>query len=99
MEFKVVIAESAIADLREIVRYIAADDPVIASRVADRLLDEALTLGDFPERCPWFDKAAGIRKAVLAPYLIFFTVERSPQRVVNVIHFWHGAREHPDFRG
>jgi plasmid stabilization system protein ParE len=88
--YKVVIAQSAIEDLQEIVSYIAQDDPQVAIRVGNKLIDHALTLGAFHERCPLFDTAQGIRKTVAAPYLIIFTVE-------NIIHFWHGARQYPDF--
>ena len=97
MGCKVVIADSAIDDLRGIVAFIAQDDPTIAARVGNRLIDFALALGDFPERCPFFDEARGIRKTVLSPYLIFFTVDRTWPESVNVIHFWHGARQYPDF--
>ena len=97
MGFKVVIADSAIDDLREIVAYIARDDPQVAVRVGNKLIDYALTLAAFPERCPFFDEARGIRKAVAAPYLIFFTVGHAPPASVNVIHFWHGARRYPQF--
>ena len=75
MAYKVVIAQSAIEDLQEIVSYIAQDDPQVANRVGNKLIDHALTLGAFPERCPLFDTAQGIRKTVAAPYLIFFTVD------------------------
>jgi plasmid stabilization system protein ParE len=35
MDFKVLIAESAIADLREIVEFVAQDDPPVAARLAN----------------------------------------------------------------
>ena len=69
MAYKVVIAQSAIEDLQEIVSYIAQDDPQVAIRVGKKLIDHALTLEAFPERCPLFDTAQGIRKTVAAPYL------------------------------
>lgn len=97
MGYKVVIADSAIEDLREIVAYIARDDPRIAVRVGNKLIDFALSLGAFPERCPFFDEARGIRKTVTASYLIFFTVEHTWPGSVNIIHFWHGARQYPEF--
>lgn len=96
MGYKVVIADSAIENLREIVAFIAQDDPAVAVRVGNKLIDEALTLDQMPARCPIFDLARGVRKMVVAPYLIFFTVDDSAA-AVNVIHFWHGARQYPDF--
>jgi hypothetical protein len=41
--------------------------------------------------------ARGMRKAVVAPSLIFFTVEHASAATVDVIHFWYGARRYPEF--
>jgi len=56
MGFKVLIAESAIDDLKSIVEFVAEDDPSAAVRLADKLINHALTLANFPARHPVFDR-------------------------------------------
>jgi len=48
MDFKVLIADSAIADLKEIVEFVAADNPEVASRLGKKLLAHALSLAHYP---------------------------------------------------
>ena len=96
MDFKVLIAESAITDLREIVEFVAQDNPQIAARLGECLVNRALTLARMPERFPFHDQQRGIRKMPLPPFLIFYTCEQT-SGVVNILHFWHGARRSPLF--
>ena len=96
MDFKVLIADSAVEDLREIVEFVAEDDPQAAERLANKLIDCALDLHALPYRCPVFDERRVIRKMTVPPYLIFYTCDES-RRIVNIIHFWHGARRWPSF--
>jgi toxin ParE1/3/4 len=96
MDFKVLIADSAIADLKEIVEFVAADNPEAASRVGEKLLAHALTLFTFPERFPFHDKQRGIRKMPVSPFLIYYQCDEETS-VVNILHFWHGARRRPEF--
>lgn len=98
MDFKVLIADSAIEDLREIVDFVSEDDLHAAERLANKLIDCALNLRALPYRCPVFDQRRGIRKMTVSPYLIFYTCDDSP-RSVNIIHFWHAARRRPSFDG
>jgi plasmid stabilization system protein ParE len=50
MDFKVLIADSAIADLKEIVEFVAADNPEAAIRLGEKLLSHALSLAAFAHR-------------------------------------------------
>ncbi|MEI8341183.1 MAG: type II toxin-antitoxin system RelE/ParE family toxin [Verrucomicrobiota bacterium] len=97
MDFKVLIADSAIGDLRAIVEFVAEDDPIAAARLADKLINHALNLAVFPTRHPIFDRERKIHKMAVPPYLIFYTCEEQVH-VVNIIHIWHGARRSPDFQ-
>jgi hypothetical protein len=54
-----------------------------------------MSLANLPERHAFHDKRRGVRKMPLAPYLIFYTCDKAA-RVVNILHFWHGARRWPD---
>ena len=96
MEFKVLIAESAIADLKEIVEFVAQDDQDAAARVGEKLIAHAMRLTTMPARFPIHDSGRGIRKMSLSPFVIFYTAD-DREGVVNVLHFWHGARRPPRF--
>ena len=48
MDFKVLIADSAIADLKQIVEFVAEDNPEAAIRLGEKLLGHALSLATFP---------------------------------------------------
>lgn len=97
MDFKVLIAESAIADLNEIIEFVAQDDAGAANRLGHKLIDQALALRTFPARFPFHDERRGIRRMPLPPFLVFYACDEV-SRVVSVLHFWHGARQPPPFR-
>lgn len=72
MGFKVLITDGALADLQEIVQYVAKDDPQAAERPGKRLIVRAMSLAYLPERYAFHDAVRGIRKVPLSPYLIFY---------------------------
>ena len=61
MDFKVLIAESAIADLKEIVEFVAQNDADAATRLGNKLIAHALSLQTMPQRFPFHDQQRGIR--------------------------------------
>ena len=96
MDFKLLIAESAIADLKQIVEFIADDNRTAAARVGEKLLEHALTLATMPERFPLHDRARDIHKMSAPPFLIFYNIDKA-KGAVNILHFWHSARRSPQF--
>ena len=96
MDFKVLIADSALADLKEIVEFVAEDNREAAIRLGEKLVAHALSLSTMPERFPFHDERRGIRKMPLPPFLIFYACDETAS-VVNILHFWHGARQRPEF--
>ena len=98
MDFKVLITDSAIADLRKIVQFVAHDDRTAALRLGEKLISRAMRLATMPDRFAFHDPARGIRKMPLPPYLIFYTIDTA-SRFVSILHFWHGARRNPEFLG
>ncbi|MGA7275820.1 MAG: type II toxin-antitoxin system RelE/ParE family toxin [Candidatus Udaeobacter sp.] len=58
MDFKVLIADSAIADLKEIVQFAAQHNPDAALRLGEKLVD----------RFPSHDRGRGIRKWSSGPF-------------------------------
>ena len=96
MDFKVLIADRAIADLKEIVEFVAEDNPDAAIRLGEKLIAHTMTLARMPQRFGFHDQQRGIRKMPLPPFLIFYTCDETAS-VVNILHFWHGARRSPQF--
>jgi len=96
MDFKVLIADSAIADLKDIVEFVAQHNPYAALRLGEKLVDRASSLRAMPQRFPFHDRCRGIRKMVVRPFRMFYTCDEA-SRIVNILHFWHGAPRPPDF--
>jgi len=94
MDCAVVYSEAALADLEQVTAFIAADNPEVAAKFANRLVDLAESLRSFSERGRPVKKWPGVRVLVLSPYLIFYHFEK-PSNTVEILRFWHGARD-PD---
>ena len=72
MDFRVQIKEPAIADLAEIVSFIAQDNPGAAAALGNNLLDAALSFAQTPHKGSPYPNLAGIRKLTLRPFKIFY---------------------------
>jgi plasmid stabilization system protein ParE len=55
-------------------------------------VDFAESLQSMPERGRSVKKWPSVRVLVLAPYLIFYRFERA-SNTVEILRFWHGARD------
>jgi addiction module RelE/StbE family toxin len=87
--------EAAIADIEEIVAYIAADNPVAARQVASGLYDAAARLGSHP-RIGRRGRSRGTRELVVPslPFIIAYRIRAGRVEVIRVIHgrrSWHRA--------
>ena len=96
MGFKVLIADSALTDLKEIVEFVAHDDPTAAIRLGEKLIERALSLQTLPARFSFHDQVREIRKVTVPPYLIFYRSDESTM-TMSILHFWHSARRSPQF--
>jgi toxin ParE1/3/4 len=94
VDYEVVLTEPARDDLREIVAFIAQDNPHAAVTFRDRLIAEAETLIRFPQRGRFMRRRGNVRKLVCRPYLILYRIAKS-QRTVEILRFWHSARGTP----
>ena len=96
MDFKIIISQPAIDDLKSIVSYIAPHNPVAASRMGAELLKRTRILASLPEigRRPPESSHPDVREIIYRSFRIFYRV-KPDQRVVEVIRFWHGARGFP----
>lgn len=89
---RVVLTKEALADLDEIGRWIARDDPGRADRFVDALERRCAALSRHPKRYPvaHLTGSEEIRKRGFRRYLIFFRVERD---AVDILRIVHGARD------
>ena len=83
-------------DLREIVSFIAADNPALAETFGYRLMSKVDVLANFPliGRVVPEENDENIREIILRPYRIVYQVLPA-QEVVAIARVWHGARGEP----
>lgn len=85
---RVVLADSAHADLEEITDWIGADDWGSAESFRRALLDKCKTLGSNARRYPLVLRAGArhLRKLGYRDYLIFYRVLETQVEVVRIVH-------------
>ena len=96
MDFKLVWTPLARDDLREIVSYIARDNPGAALRVGKRILSSVEPLKNMPRmgrKVPERQDET-IREIVRGNYRIIYRV-REDQQAIEIWRIWHGARGTP----
>jgi toxin ParE1/3/4 len=85
-------SKRAQADLLEIWLGIAAENPIAADRVFDRIEARVSQLENSPEAGPRrLDIAPTARALVVRPYLVLYRV--LPKSVVQIVRVLHGARK------
>lgn len=94
MDYRLVYAEKALTDLEEIVRYIAQDDELAASRFGSSMLSHVELLTRFPRMGGVVRKRPSVRKLVHSPFLIYYQV-RNAEHEIEILHIRHGARKPP----
>jgi len=97
MAHQIIWSLQARDDLREIVTFIAADNPVVAESFGFRLMSKVDVLANFPQigRVVPEENDENIREIVLRPYRIIYQVLPA-QQVVAIARIWHGARGEPE---
>src|SRR5688572_11385413 len=93
MKYKVVVSPTAEADLDDIFRFIAHDNPTAAGKFVAAVRSKMKALAQMPARCPPApeDGMGGleIRQLIFHSYRILFTID---VRTVRVLRVRHGAR-------
>jgi addiction module RelE/StbE family toxin len=99
MGFKVILTPQSLDDLKEIVAYIAKDNPGRARIFGNELIDHALSVATFPElgRIVPEIGAPSVREIVRGAYRIIYEIY-SDQQTIYVLRFWHGARGGPEVK-
>jgi plasmid stabilization system protein ParE len=93
-EFELRMTSQAARDLREIVAYIARDNPAAAERFGLALVEKAELLKSFPMLGKKVKGREEDRVLVEEPVLIFYLPDIAAG-VIIIKRFWHGARGTP----
>lgn len=97
MAFKIIWSLQARDDLRDIVSFIAADNPTVAESFGFLLMSKVDVLANFPQigRVVPEQKDENIREIIVRPYRIVYRVIAKNQ-IVAIVRLWHGARGEPE---
>lgn len=97
MAFQIIWSQTAVEDLREIVQYIAVDDPAAAANLAERIISRIETASDLPFSNRAVPERAdrSVREVILKPYRIIYEVD-DKRRAVHLLRIWHAARGAPN---
>ena len=90
-------SRDALDDLKKQLVYIAADDPITASRVVDRLRKAAAQLEDFATGRPGRVTGTYEKSVTGLPYVISYEiVPRDAGKVIAILRVIHTARDWPE---
>ncbi len=100
MAHQIIWSLQARDDLREIVAYIAADNPTVAESFGYQLMAKVDLLAKFPRlgRVVPEESNENIHEPILRPYRIVYQVIPT-QQVAAIARIWHGARGEPEVPG
>ena len=96
MDYRILYTQRALNDLAEIIGHIAEDDAEAASRFGSSLLDHVDLLTRFPHMGSIIRKRSRVRKLLHSPILAYYQIQEE-KRLIEVLHFRHGARKPPKF--
>jgi plasmid stabilization system protein ParE len=110
MARKVIWSDEAIADLADLVRHIAADDPAAAERMGRKIFERTRVLEDFPLTGRMVPEAAdpAVREVIVGPYRVIYELIHRWADAGGVARLARGARPagilrltpaHPVFTG
>ena len=94
MEYKILFTEDALRDLEDILDYIRADNEAAAESFGSALLDHVELLQDFPHIGTAVPQRRNVRKILHSPVQIYYRIDE-PKKLIEILHFWHGARTDP----
>ncbi len=97
MAYKLIWSPVSRDDLRDIVRFIARDNPERADSFAYELMAQTDMLQEHPEigRSVPEHRDATVREIIFRPYRIVYRVDHA-RKVVQIARVWHAARGTPN---
>ena len=99
MAFRIVWSATGIEDLKEIVRYVAMDNPEAAGHLAGRILIHIENASNLPRSNRTVPEKADedIREAILKPYRIIYQVNDT-RNSIHILRIWHASRGDPELQ-
>jgi len=93
MDYQVVWTESAKADLKQLVTYIAEDNPSAAERFGLAIIEKIESVGEYPRigRVVPEENNENLRELPYSPYRLIYEIHDNI-RVVYVVRIWHSYR-------
>ena len=97
MAYALIWSPAARDDLRDLVRFIARDNPDRAASFGLQLIQRAETIQQFPEmgRIVPEQRDPCVRQIVVRPYRVIYRLRHESQ-LIEVVRVWHGARGEPE---
>jgi addiction module RelE/StbE family toxin len=99
MDYKVIWTDEAIADLRQIVTFISAHNPIAAVKFGETLIQKSMILAAHPRFGRMLRKVQNdsLRELIVPPYRVIYEIN-DKDSVVYIRLIWHGARQEPEIR-
>ena len=94
-EYQIKLDKAAIRNLENIYYYIAENlqEPQIANRLINQMLNSITILKYFPEAFPKFKNSNQIRKLVFKNYNILYSVNKKSKEVY-ILHIYYKSRNY-----
>ena len=97
MAYKLIWSPVARDDLRDLVRFIAMDNPDRAATFGFHVIHRAEKVQDFPEMGRMVPERHDpcIREIIVRPYRVIYRVSHERQ-MIEFVRVWHAARGEPE---
>jgi toxin ParE1/3/4 len=95
MGWHVILTEPALADLENIVAFIATSNPAAATGIGSELVDAIFSLDLMPRRGARVEHRPDLRKLIRRDYLVVYQVDEAKE-AVKIIRVWDSRRDPND---
>jgi toxin ParE1/3/4 len=99
MGHKVIWTDEAIADLSQLVAFIAKETPAAAVKLGEALIQKSMILESHPRlgRMLREPRKDSLRELIISPYRLIYEIDDAASAVyVRVL--WQGARQEPEIK-
>lgn len=97
MDFKVGLTDEAVADLADIVAFVAGTSPEAALRIGHELIAVAESLTVYPNRGNPIKNRTNMRRILRGKYAIYYRLKRTAN-LVEVLRIWDCRRDPSELR-
>jgi plasmid stabilization system protein ParE len=91
VDYQIILSPASIGSQEAITAWIAKDNPSVAERIGNELLDRIALLQKFPRAGSVYTANKNWRKLVSRPYVIVYRVN-ARLRTIEILAFRHSAR-------